>query len=409
MFMTFKPLESEPGNGHYVLESTASPLNRPPHRISRSACVYCRSKKVKCTGEEDGCRRCSDKQIACSYTSPSRTGIDMVPKRLPRLRRVAKDAEGDVLSLGDDIATPPGGLEQSSDVEITPAWDSIIIDPDLLGIDFDLTPSDTTRDKQSAYTNSSSLFFDGFQASDDTTVTTTTPISTNQSPLMHVANRLSTDDIAFPLNPSPIPSPNHSHSLCLEMLHVFEVVEIRLTWTHHTISNPSTCTVNPRTPPLSTSNDEFICQKEVLSSCDKWLNQDASYIQSRHAVLMISIMDRLLASILLMAEIPEGRKGVDTQATTISPDRSFSYESRQPSRDQLVSSVEAGHSLQPDHQSMNDEERIHVFKSLLNFRASRLRGLLEGLRAITALNRWQMQTNMVQHLLDRLSKHCDLL
>ncbi|KAI1394752.1 hypothetical protein F4819DRAFT_239462 [Hypoxylon fuscum] len=117
MFSTFMHLESGSGSGQYVVESTASPFDRPSHRISRLACVYCRSKKVKCTGEEHGCRRCLDKQIVCSYTSPSRTETDTVPRRLPRLQRAAKDADAGSLRLEDDIATPQGGLEKSLDIE----------------------------------------------------------------------------------------------------------------------------------------------------------------------------------------------------------------------------------------------------------------------------------------------------
>ncbi|KAE9370798.1 hypothetical protein N431DRAFT_379513 [Stipitochalara longipes BDJ] len=54
----------------YVKDAALLP-EREGHVLSHLACKACRSRKLKCTGESNGCRRCLSKAITCTYPDPS--------------------------------------------------------------------------------------------------------------------------------------------------------------------------------------------------------------------------------------------------------------------------------------------------------------------------------------------------
>ncbi|RFU27495.1 hypothetical protein B7463_g8848, partial [Scytalidium lignicola] len=67
MFGTLRSIPS--GNETYMVQATSPPFKTGRDtQPSRLACVACRMKKLKCTGERAGCQRCLTKDIACQYT-----------------------------------------------------------------------------------------------------------------------------------------------------------------------------------------------------------------------------------------------------------------------------------------------------------------------------------------------------
>lgn len=277
---------------------------------------------------------------------------------------------------------------------------------------FDLTqPTPTGNDVFPICESSDSLFFGGFEATDAGNAYPEPVIP--YSPPAHQQTELSRKDDATTTTGNPlssISSPSRTNCLCSEMLCIFESIEVCLSQDaqraiNDTVRNRSENMAIPLGLPSSPSlgrNEMLTCQKEVLRSCEKWLSWDASRIQSQHAVLMVSIFDRLLASI---QSIPEASLH-ETRNVNVNTDPPTWY-----SADNSTGAGGNGsdHSLQADQWNMDDEERIHVLKSLLSLRASRLKVLLERLGAIAASNQWPVQTNMVRDLLDRLAKGRDLL
>lgn len=279
-------------------------------------------------------------------------------------------------------ATAP--LEESEkllDIETQLAWDAIIASSDLLHTDLNLAPPTAGQETYSEYENSSSLQLDAFQ-----TIEAVDP----------TLNNISEATTSRP--------PDHETCLCSRMLEVYETAEVGLAQAQRLRSTrSSTYTREPAIRSSTNSDEELRCQKDVLKSCEMWLSRDASRLQSKHAMLMASILDRLLTSILMMGEPEPCRKDTDGQVpiSPVSPDRSSTY-----TGGRKRSFQEIDYTLQTHHweEDDEDEERMHVLRSLLNFRASRLKGLLERLGAIAASNQWQMQTSMVHDMLERLNK-----
>lgn len=253
----------------------------------------------------------------------------------------------------------------------------------------------------------------------EATIAIAAPEAMLQNPLAQRTNIAGSDSMSDATNaPSLTMSPSPSHAGCLssEMLGVYETVEVCLGWGQRTAATDQ---FDSSSSPPPGPNELRKCQKEVLQSCDKWLSLDASRIQSQHAVLMISILRTLLQSLLAMATRHRDGNTSKGAGSAASPRRSMSisnYAGRweQSLRDSQYAqnpqvTTEADHGIQLEGWDANDEESIYVLRSLLNFRASRLRMLLERLWAISASHQWLAQTNMVRQLLERLAEHRDLL
>lgn len=292
----------------------------------------------------------------------------------------------------------------------------------MLNMDLDLFAQySPALDPYSMHGSSSGLFLDAFEHTDRATGTSTAnSIATAATAVEETA--VATLSGSLLKGPVPTPGTGHADCLCSEMLEVYETVELGLLWAPNpgSMSDQSACMLRASPPPSPTNNDEGLnCQKEVLRSIEKWLGPDASLIQSRHAVLMVSILHKLLASILSTVQalkdedygnmpespMPQGMYPGYTNAYG----RDWRCQNRRDTNDPLVAIVEAKGSHKAGGWKIDDEERLHVLRGLLNFRISRLKTLSERLGAIAASNRWQKQASMVQQLLDQLPKQCDLL
>jgi hypothetical protein len=196
------------------------------------------------------------------------------------------------------------------------------------------------------------------------------------------------------LSETTIPDSSSRECLCAKMIQVYEIAEIGLAKLR-TPGPDYTSLSGPGRDPL----EELWWQKEVLKSCEIWLSRDAAHIQSQHAMLMVSIFDRLLASIVVIAgSTKRGSGGVSVQSS-VSSGRCSSYVDGEEWPSQRCDPA-----LDEVQWREDDEEALHVLKSLLNFRTSRLRLTLKRLVAIAASNQWTTQTAMIQDMLERLSQ-----
>ncbi|KAL5114026.1 hypothetical protein ACEQ8H_008082 [Pleosporales sp. CAS-2024a] len=224
------------------------------------------------------------------------------------------------------------------------------------------------------------------------------------SDFLHLDPNLDQFDISQDMYTSKATSSDLScdKCLCSTMLEVYEIAELGLARLRRNNSTDvkgfSTTSFNQ---PFGEPVDELRWQKEVLKSCEMWLSRDAARIQSQHAMLMVCIFDRLLISIMSISGSPKDKRGDRFYNSSVASRRLSDTDGEQ------WSCQDADYTADESQWKEEDEETLHVMKSLLNFRASRLKGLLERLVAIAASNQWQTQTVMVQDLLERLSKRGD--
>ncbi|KAK2036166.1 hypothetical protein LZ31DRAFT_547650 [Colletotrichum somersetense] len=66
----FSTLKSVNGTSGYILKPSAPPFKRQ-RTLARVACANCRGKKLRCSGDPEGCQRCLARDIECTYISAS--------------------------------------------------------------------------------------------------------------------------------------------------------------------------------------------------------------------------------------------------------------------------------------------------------------------------------------------------
>ncbi|KIX00737.1 uncharacterized protein Z518_09802 [Rhinocladiella mackenziei CBS 650.93] len=158
--------------------SSSSPamLPTPPSKSDakpiklRAACNHCFSAKVRCDGNKQGCRRCSEKKLSCVY-SESRVG-KVVGKRR---KRPIDDSIGNINSQNWIVngtvplqsipspATTHGSDESTKRHGNTPSWTSFIAAPDQGFLPFDdtadsLNAIDTADNRSFSVTSDLALF-----------------------------------------------------------------------------------------------------------------------------------------------------------------------------------------------------------------------------------------------------------
>ncbi|PVI05739.1 hypothetical protein DM02DRAFT_650412 [Periconia macrospinosa] len=288
MFGTFRHQKPQPDHDLATLESTASPFERSSYRISRLACVFCRSKKVKCTGEEQGCQRCLEKQIICSYTTSARRSSGISPRRISRLGQNTKSTNGHISSPDEDMTPLADTLPKPFSLDTSLSLDTES-GSSLLYSDYDLTHPSIRQGRDSACQTQKQSFLDAFQTID------TFSFSLDQNLDMEAYSN--EDRIILPEDDAiEVPEKaNDTTCFCSELLAVFELVKVgQTTGQHHNSTDQLGVAI-------AEYGESLPFEKEALKSCEKWLSQDASQIKSQHAIMIIEILETLLTSILSMA------------------------------------------------------------------------------------------------------------
>ncbi|KAI1130850.1 hypothetical protein F5Y10DRAFT_103621 [Nemania abortiva] len=104
----------------WKLDSNGQPSERPQvfdpvtaKTLVPQACVHCRAKKIKCTGEKDGCYRCKTLSRACKYTPGNKKGPG---------QRKTSSSSSDTSTAGAPVTTlpPPETLISQSQPQSPP-------------------------------------------------------------------------------------------------------------------------------------------------------------------------------------------------------------------------------------------------------------------------------------------------
>lgn len=316
MFQTLR--QESRGDRQFIAETTRAPFEKKSQgKFARVACNLCRGKKVcgplspghaakvtdgfgqlKCTAEKEGCQRCQEKGLTCVYGPSS-----------PSTRHSTAEAAGSEAALAppataqDLVGSVGPGPDGSASETMTDAG------PDVFDHDaalFEFLQTDAAFEAPEPPV-SDSLFFD--------TVGMVTPLHATMS----LGDAFAQDHAPGALQQtvahggtlgatslsSALPSsngnsngsagissqcgPSRQNCGCFDLLRTFEAVEIYLVWATRASSPGS----------RSFRVDEVLsCQKEVLDRCDLRLQCREYPLKSWDAMLLISICDKVLASIL---------------------------------------------------------------------------------------------------------------
>ncbi|KIW27969.1 uncharacterized protein PV07_07662 [Cladophialophora immunda] len=139
------PATNDPSTSSSSMKTTPSASKTEPKPIKlRAACNHCFSAKVRCDGNKEGCRRCSEKRLSCVY-SESRVG-KVVGKRR---KRPIDDSIGTINSQSWIVhnslpiqsipspATTHGSDEPGRRHGNPPTWSSFIVNSDPGFLTFD--------------------------------------------------------------------------------------------------------------------------------------------------------------------------------------------------------------------------------------------------------------------------------
>ncbi|KAI1127653.1 hypothetical protein F5Y10DRAFT_292689 [Nemania abortiva] len=436
-------------DGTYVLESTNPPFEkRDPAQIVRLACLRCREKKVRCTGDKDGCQRCSDKGVKCSYANsspPSSSSSSSSSSITATSASPSTSESATVAQPTTALLTPPATtVEQqstastsSSTAPVAPVPDrlseagtgvsSAMLEHNTATYDFNQVESDFIHDTPS------SMIHDPFNPPSSTSMNSIHPDFSFQDFLHEpILNFSSTDSAESLLRKAPLigrtgaeqavgsdPDPNNCYS-SHGMLQAFEAVEVCLVWT------PRACSTANATP-LSLGIDEMLtCQKEVLQSCRARLQCKLCRFRSHDAVLLMNICEKLLGSILRVKDVVDNQRNHDLAhssnlrlpsfvSSTISSYSLIEQAMFQKQENQHPQRVDTSRNrinnfdgqaldLGLGEWRVDDEDKLHVLASLLRIRMMKLKQVVQELEEVVMSNCWLMHATMVRDLSGYISK-----
>ncbi|KAG6364519.1 hypothetical protein INS49_006120 [Diaporthe citri] len=293
MFQTLR--QEVRGDRQFVAETTGAPFEKKSQgRFARVACNLCRGKKLKCTGEKEGCQRCLEKGLACFYgpSSPSSSARPDTAGAAGPQAAVTPPATAEHFTgtggpaqhgSASGTITDPGPCMFDNDAAL---YEFLHADPDF-------EPSEPPA--------SDSLFFDtvglvsplhGAMSLSDVFAQTQAHSQAVAPEGALVATGLSStlpNSSDRPTSSSLDCGPPRQKCGCFDLLRIFEAVEIYLVWATRA-SGPGN---------KSFRVDEILsCQKEVLDRCDLRLQCREHPLKSWDAMLLICICDKVLASIL---------------------------------------------------------------------------------------------------------------
>ncbi|KAK8132040.1 hypothetical protein PG999_000213 [Apiospora kogelbergensis] len=436
MFQVLRQADQRDGTS--ILES-ATPRGGQT-ATTRLACVRCREKKVRCTGDRDSCQRCKDKQVPCSYVAATRTEVSP---------RSSADPPAATASPAESTnPNPPPGEQQQQPTSNIPAvtlpnTTSQTL-PEAVSANFAFACDDAldTYDFDQDMSQFVSMDDDAFEALAMTSSHTASSFDVFEGhlhdPLLDILG--SSDSSHLSMSPDPRSSESSSlrrtgdgrgeqqqqrscHS-SHDMLRTFEAVEVSLMWTQR-----GPCAA--ASPPLGLE-EMLTCQKEVLDSCRARLGCTTCRFESYDAVILINICEKLLGSMVKVQAAIKGQRGRGQQTPMLSsPHRASSLLGSSTGSYSLVEQIlfnSTGRKPQQQHheaQSRNslgrqhsksfgtgisewkfdEEDKLHALLSLLGIRMGKLKHVVQALEEVVLSNRWLVHTSMVQHLGAQVSKH----
>ncbi|KAB8224011.1 hypothetical protein BDV33DRAFT_18056 [Aspergillus novoparasiticus] len=371
MFNTFRHSNAE--NRHDIWESVLPPFDRKRQgRLTRVACIHCRLKKLKCTGERNGCRRCRLKKLDCTYPRPSSPESLSKTKKQERISHTDRDPLAAGNHADATYAKEPTVMNGLMMEEAFPDGNHNNDQMGTLDVANYLWNETRPYEARNSEANNIDYLTQGASFFSIPFIQDTPP----DTEKVHGA----------PYPPKPVykteTNTNPTSCSCLsQILRTFEMVQ--LTTARESQDMPESFYSNAR---------HTLClQKDALASCETLLECPTCSAQSAHITMVTHISDRMLTSI-----------GDLVSASPMV--RSLAY------RDGLISSQSGSYNdpgdtgLKIRRWKLDNEDEMQVLQSLVNVRITKLNSLLNRLEKIVIVHQWSSHVSIVRDLQERFNQ-----
>ncbi|KAM7182850.1 hypothetical protein V8F33_013976 [Rhypophila sp. PSN 637] len=368
MFQTLKAQNGAMGDMEYVIQSSL-PANDKIRGLKKpAACTRCKMKKLRCKIEPEGCEKCFESGVPCSYGASgtrrqargsvssssggqfgpgsSSSSSSSAPSSADSSTSQADTATGSIIRGGTNAVSPRDQLAQVGTCRNTDSMtgeSSFFVFLDEIHVDTSITYTPTHQTDQ-----------DVFSASIDTAMETPSfmdDLSAGGDP------SASTQEVQAGKLPDLMDEALHAHDLqdfgicfCTDLIiSANATMQVRLVWT--TWLNGSS---------TSSIEDILQCQKNVLASCDIFFQCKRCSQKPDYVVLVISMCREMVDGVKALEHI--------TSPEVLRP-RDASNKPRL---------LEAG------GWQLDDDDEMEVIRKLIQIRITKLRKLV--LQAEQAVN-----------------------
>ncbi|KAI1206939.1 uncharacterized protein F4807DRAFT_208695 [Annulohypoxylon truncatum] len=389
MFSTIR--YSNVADGPCYLEKTAAPFDRKRHsKPARIACWSCRVSKLRCSGESNGCQRCTGKKIKCRYPE--------VPGPAPRrLVNTEKCELSPPKTSPDTIEDTPGSKVGPCTAADAAAGNLTLAKPPLAAVsptattECDNSSPDSTPlslDPGSGLSQSfewPSFLFSNFQTCADENM------DKDSDPCMMTEAFFDKPDDSCSLAVNNIPDegfnligagakntrPNCS---CFErIIYTHEDIEVNLLWRRYNIG----------------SGDDNLLQnqKRALADFESLMECGSCTARSAYMMLLISIGRRILDSL-------DAVDGTGPPAPAAMERDYYDDGAGGGGRCKRARKVSIG------NWKLDADDEFRIFQSLAAARATKLSGLVEKLERITRSHNWPAHQDILGDMSEVLRKKC---
>ncbi|PYI10665.1 hypothetical protein BO78DRAFT_414303 [Aspergillus sclerotiicarbonarius CBS 121057] len=416
MFCTLKYNEADERSS---LERTAPPFLKAKRSLSKIACTNCRSSKLKCTGESDGCRRCAVRQLSCRYSTPiqpsSAAARKTAEKRkdlTQRVRHAADTVESEHPKQEYDFQYTTVSLAELDSLSSMDSWESLgslhTAHGNTMGLDGQ-PPS--IEDMISGEPFLSVASRDPFHVTDWSIVGSQ---GGSISPYRCVDTNVPTP-VEHRRQPAPpVANNKHTHSCFIRAAQTYETIEVSLVW-------------GLKESHSEAVGDVFEQLKLALAACECLLQCQQCTMQHEYVMLLISMSRKIvgaLESLYHMFWLAAPRRG--SRVTFYTRQHSLSRgKTRLPSlrpswtpssgseTDLLMEGSSGDSSTSSPLDGSNcghgserlgldaDDEHV-VFQSLLLARAARLDVFIDRLEKLVTEERWPVHREGTRELQERV-------
>ncbi|KAI0392438.1 hypothetical protein F5Y17DRAFT_459859 [Xylariaceae sp. FL0594] len=407
MFCTLK--QSGLSNESYTFETTTPPFSRKREgRLAKIACKSCRTSKLKCSGEPDGCHRCLARKIECCYPSTPRGNGHKKNTSSPKI-----EAATATPTAATRVPTPPetpqssssgpsmdslSSSSSSSSTDMRPEEDefiSAISHPEIpysrslegfdmsLG-DFHYVPDFTTPESMGImdgeYIDPSNFGQSWQQMTFDMSSDKSSWTATGGGTDFHtMTSSSSSPETLSSSSSSSSSNPYESSCSCYsQAIGTYEAIEVAAWGQREEWSN---------------ADDILRYQKRALSECEELLECRSCNRQSSYTMLVLSMCSRILATLEELSQGGDCHKGGAAEKKR---------RKREERERNSSSSSSRGYGISIRNRQLDDDDEHLVVQSLLTARVARLGRLLSTLDGIVAEHSWPAHKGLIRDLQARL-------
>ncbi|KAI6307268.1 hypothetical protein MCOR34_007677 [Pyricularia oryzae] len=362
----FSTLKCASGATGYVVEPAEPPFNKRQKVLARVACAYCREKKLRCSGEPEGCQRCLARSIECVYLSQRAS-----PAGHRRQSSTATLASSDISSIS---TLAPSTAEETSQDKLM-MWGDDDVWNYTEGLEDMQWPGAAVMNRATIVTL------------EDTSCTNTRAtdnlghrgsISSAQSPIDKVSRRTT------PRHSTPLTTVSDAAFGCCDCINQLLQQNEKLSITLFTgRAERKPC------PADIFTNAIWRCHKDSMASCEALLSCDSCSSRSELVILAIGMCRMIMTSIEdIHAQLRSNVLLDDDLRSEQSQYRSPRAGDKR-TRDDVSGSEERQRSRSPlSGQWDLDEDELHIVRGLLDSRVARIGCLLTKIRQITVARHW---------------------